>query len=92
MTGISARVRAIPSWQITLAVALLGLGFLIAAQLSAEGPRIRYTSQERAPLIETVLGLQGQQDELKAKLGRSSIDKLFRAGLQVKQRVASPRA
>ncbi|MBI2763451.1 MAG: DUF881 domain-containing protein [Chloroflexi bacterium] len=52
----------------TLSVALLGLGFLIAAQLSAEGPRIRYTSQERAPLIETVLGLQSQQDALKARI------------------------
>ena len=57
-----------PSWQVTLSVALLGLGFLIAAQLSAEGPRIRYTSQERAPLIETVLGLQTQQDALKARI------------------------
>lgn len=65
---IGRRLRAIPSWQVTLSVALLGLGFLIAAQLSAEGPRIRYTSQERAPLIETVLGLQTQQDTLKQRI------------------------
>ncbi len=65
---ISRRLRSIPSWQVTLSVALLGLGFLIAAQLSAEGPRIRYTSQERVPLIETVLGLQTQQDALKQRI------------------------
>jgi uncharacterized protein YlxW (UPF0749 family) len=58
-------LRAIPSWQITLGFALLALGFLIAAQLRAEGPRIRYTSQERSPLVETALELQRQQDGLK---------------------------
>jgi len=68
MSGIVERVRALPSWQVTLSVALLVLGFLIAAQLSAEGPRVRYTSQERAPLVETVLGLQAQQDALKARI------------------------
>jgi uncharacterized protein YlxW (UPF0749 family) len=68
MTAILARVRAIPSWQVTLSVALLVLGFLIAAQLAAEGPRIRYTSQERSPLVETALGLQSQQDALKARI------------------------
>lgn len=68
MSTLGERLRAVPSWQVTLSVALLGLGFLIAAQLSAEGPRIRYTSQERAPLIETVLGLQSQQDALKARI------------------------
>ena len=68
MNSLVRRFRAVPSWQVTLSVALLGLGFLIAAQLSAEGPRIRYTSQERAPLIETVLGLQTQQDALKARI------------------------
>ena len=62
------RFRSVPSWQVTLSVALLVLGFLVAAQLSAEGPRIRYTSQERAPLIETVLGLQTQQDALKTRI------------------------
>jgi uncharacterized protein YlxW (UPF0749 family) len=61
-------VRALPSWQVTLTAALFVLGFLIAAQLAAEGPRIRYTSQERAPLIETALGLQAQQDALQARI------------------------
>lgn len=68
MSFVARRLRSLPSWQVTLSVALLVLGFLIAAQLSAEGPRIRYTSQERAPLIETVLGLQTQQDALKSRI------------------------
>ena len=63
-----ARLRAIPSWQITLGAALLGLGFLVAAQLAAEGPRVRYTSQERTPLVETANELQSQQDALKAQI------------------------
>ena len=63
-----ARVRSIPSWQLTLGVALLGLGFLIAAQLASEAPRVRYTTQERTPLIETATELQAQQEELKAKI------------------------
>lgn len=68
MTAVVARIRALPSWQVTLTGALFVLGFLIAAQLSAEGPRIRYTSQERAPLIETALGLQEQQSALQARI------------------------
>lgn len=68
MSALVGRLRAIPSWQVTLGVALLVLGFLIAAQLAAEGPRIRYTTQERSPLIETALGLQAQQDALKADI------------------------
>lgn len=68
MTTLAARVRAIPSWQVTLGLALLALGFLIAAQLASEGPRIRYTSQERTPLVETALGLQRQQNELKQQI------------------------
>ena len=68
MTAISRRLRSLPSWQVTLSVALLVLGFLIAAQLSAEGPRIRYTSQERVPLVETVIGLQSAQDALKDRI------------------------
>jgi uncharacterized protein YlxW (UPF0749 family) len=68
VTALRARIRAIPSWQITLAVALLVLGFLIAAQLAVEGQRVRYTTQERSPLVETALGLQGQQDSLKARI------------------------
>ena len=51
MPSMTARLRSIPSWQVTLGAALLGLGFLIEAQLAAEGPRVRYTTQERSPLI-----------------------------------------
>jgi uncharacterized protein YlxW (UPF0749 family) len=68
VTTLAARVRAIPSWQLALGGALLALGFLIAAQLASEGPRIRYTSQERAPLVETALDLQKEQDVLKQRV------------------------
>ncbi len=68
MAALSGRLRAIPSWQVTLGAALLGLGFLIAAQLAAEGPRVRYTTQERSPLVETATQLQDRQDELKARI------------------------
>ena len=68
MTAVAARIRAIPSWQVTLGFALLALGFLIAAQLAAEGPRVRYTTQERSPLVETALGLQTQQTQLKQQI------------------------
>jgi uncharacterized protein YlxW (UPF0749 family) len=68
MTTLAARIRGIPSWQVTLGLALLALGFLIAAQLASEGPRIRYTSQERTPLVETALDLQAQQDGLKQQI------------------------
>lgn len=62
------RVRAIPSWQLTLGAALLALGFLIAAQLASEGPRVRYTTQERTPLVETANELQATQDSLKQRI------------------------
>ncbi len=68
MTSLPARVRAIPTWQITLALALLTLGFLVAAQLTSEAPRVRYTSQERPPLVQTALDLQATQDELKVRV------------------------
>lgn len=68
MTALGARLRSLPTWQITLGAALLGLGFLIAAQLSSEGPRVRYTTQERSPLVETATRLQQRQDELKARI------------------------
>jgi uncharacterized protein YlxW (UPF0749 family) len=61
-------IRTRPSWQITLGAALLALGFLIAAQLSSEGPRVRYTTQERTPLLETATELQAQQDDLRARI------------------------
>jgi uncharacterized protein YlxW (UPF0749 family) len=70
VTGLRARLGSIPSWQITLGLALLALGFLIAAQLASERPRIRYTTQERAPLIETARGLQAQQEDLKGAILR----------------------
>jgi uncharacterized protein YlxW (UPF0749 family) len=65
---VIGRIRSIPSWQITLGAALLGLGFLIAAQLAAEGPRVRYTTQERSPLVETATQLQRRQEQLKARI------------------------
>lgn len=65
---VMRRVRSIPSWQLTLGAALLGLGFLVAAQLAAQGPRVRYTTQERTPLVETATELQAQQEELKAAI------------------------
>jgi uncharacterized protein YlxW (UPF0749 family) len=68
VTAITARIRAIPSWQVTLGFALLALGFLVAAQLAAEGPRVRYTTQERTPLVETALGLQAKQEQLKTQI------------------------
>ncbi len=68
MTSLLRRFRGLPSVQITLAVALLVLGFLIAAQIAAEGPRVRYSTEERSPLIETALGLQAQQEALKAEI------------------------
>ncbi|MBI2781736.1 MAG: DUF881 domain-containing protein [Chloroflexi bacterium] len=68
MTTILGRLRGLPSVQVTLAIALLVLGFLIAAQISAEGPRNRYSSEERSPLIETALRLQSQQEALKADI------------------------
>lgn len=82
MSGLTARFRAIPTWQVTLGLALLALGFLIAAQLSSEGPRVRYTSQERTPLLETAIGLQARQDTLKARILelRTQIGELERQG------------
>lgn len=68
MTFVLSRIRRLPSVQVTLAIALLALGFLVAAQIAAEGPRVRYTTQERSPLIETALSLQSQQESLKAAI------------------------
>ncbi|MFL5750885.1 MAG: DUF881 domain-containing protein [Chloroflexota bacterium] len=82
MTGLARRLRAIPTWQITLGLALLALGFLVAAQLAAQGPRIRYTTQERAPLVETAIELQRQHDELRDQIAklRGDIAKLEEQG------------
>jgi uncharacterized protein YlxW (UPF0749 family) len=68
MTSMITRLRHLPSWQVTLFLALLTLGFLVAAQLRAQGPLVRYTTQERSPLVETALGLQKDQDALKASI------------------------
>lgn len=62
------RFGSIASWQITLGLALLALGFLIAAQLRTEAPRVRYASNERVALVETATDLQGRQDTLKQRL------------------------
>jgi len=82
VTSLAARVRAIPGWQITLFFALLVLGFLIAAQMASEGPRVRITSQERTPLVATALDLQAQQEGLKQQILelRASIQELEAAG------------
>ena len=68
MNTILSKVRALPTVQVTLSIALLVLGFLIAAQIAAEGPRVRYSTEERTPLIETALGLQSQQEALKDEI------------------------
>jgi len=68
MSALVARLQSLPSGQVTLSVALLVLGFLIAAQVAAEKPRTQYSTQERTPLIQTALDLQANQDALKAKI------------------------
>lgn len=68
MSALRRRLPAVQTWQLTLGGALLVLGFLIAAQLASERPRVRYTTQERSPLIETVRELQGQQEDLKSSI------------------------
>ena len=68
MSAIVARFRGLPSVQVTLSIALLVLGFLIAAQVAGEKPRTQYSTQERAPLIQTALDLQAKQDALKAQI------------------------
>jgi len=66
--SVAGRWFGIASWQLTLGLALLALGFLVAAQLQSETPRTSYTSQERQPLVTTALGLQAQQDQLKGRI------------------------
>jgi len=68
VSGLVGRVRAIPSWQAALFGALLVVGFLVVTQLRAEAPRVRYTSQERRPLLETALALQARQEALKERI------------------------
>lgn len=68
MTTSRRRVVSVNSWQVTGFVALLVLGFLMAAQAASQAPRVRYTTQERQPLVETALELQAQQDALKDRI------------------------
>ncbi|MCU0482974.1 MAG: DUF881 domain-containing protein [Chloroflexi bacterium] len=68
MTVGRRRLAPVSSWQVTGFLALLLLGFLIAAQASSQAPRVRYTTQERQPLVETALGLQSQQETLKDRI------------------------
>jgi uncharacterized protein YlxW (UPF0749 family) len=82
VSAIVGRIRGVPSWQITLGFSLLLLGFLIAAQMASEGPRVQYTTQERTPLVATVQDLQAQQDQLKQQVldARAAIKQLEAAG------------
>lgn len=68
MSGLIGRFRAIPSWQAALFGALFVVGFLVVTQLRAEAPRVRYTSQERRPLLEIALDLQARQETLKDQI------------------------
>ena len=68
MTAAIRRMRRVPTWQITLGLALMVLGFLMVAQARAEPSRVRYTTQERPPLIETATQLQAQQQQLTAQI------------------------
>ena len=67
MTGLHLGLqwRRPASWQVTLALALLALGFLVAVQFQSETPRARYSTQERPPLVETALELSARQQALK---------------------------
>ena len=68
MSALVARVRRIPSWQLTLGVALLVLGFLITAQLRSLVPRSQYDSSDLPPLRQTAQELQAAQDQLKTQI------------------------
>ena len=78
MRRVLRRLRAVPSWQLTLGAALLVLGFLMTAQAAAEPSRVRYTTQERPPLVETATELQREQDALKSQILqlRSQVEQL----------------
>jgi uncharacterized protein YlxW (UPF0749 family) len=68
VSAVTGRLRRVPGWQWTFAVALLALGFLIAVQLGAEGPRVRYSSSERPPLLETARELDAAQAALQERI------------------------
>lgn len=77
MSTVRARFHASPSWSLTLGIALLVLGFLVAAQLRSEPPRVRYTTQERGPLVETAQRLEASQVQLKQRI--LDVDREIRA-------------
>jgi len=66
--GARSRLGRIATWQVTLGLALLVLGFVVVAQLQSDGPRAQYASDERGPLVQTAITLQSQQDALKAQI------------------------
>jgi uncharacterized protein YlxW (UPF0749 family) len=68
MSALIAHVRRVPSWQLTLAIALCVLGFLMVAQAGAQPAVVQYTTQERPPLVATATDLQQRQDELKSQI------------------------
>ena len=68
MTTLTTRLRRVPGLQWTFAIALLALGFLVAVQLGAEGPRVRYSSSERPPLLETARELDAAQSVLQTRI------------------------
>lgn len=68
MSALAGRLRRVPGWQWTFAVALMALGFLVVVQLGAEGPRVRYSSSERPPLLETARELDEAQAALSARI------------------------
>ena len=68
MNAVLARLRRIPSWQLTLGLALLVLGFLMAAQVRSLVPRAQYSSSELPPLRQTAQDLQDSQDQLKQQI------------------------
>jgi uncharacterized protein YlxW (UPF0749 family) len=68
VTARAGRLGAFRGWRVALGLALAALGFLIAAQVRTEAPRVRYTTLERAPLVETADQLQAQQADLQASI------------------------
>ena len=65
---VRPRRKRIASWQGTLAIALLLLGFLIAAQVSAQAPAAQYSALERPGLVQTIQDLQHRHDDLAASI------------------------
>ncbi len=68
MSLATVGIGAFRGWRVALGLALAALGFLIAAQVRTEAPRVRYTTLERAPLVETAVQLQAQQEGLQASI------------------------